>query len=545
MSTLAPASATADPRTPQRSYAGTWALVRLNLRRERIPLLAWVLGIVAVAAGTFSAFQQLYPNELERQLLAATVSANPALLALTGPVASTSIGGMTAWRTGVILTTLIGLMAIFTVIRRTRGDEEAGRTELLASCVVGRAAPLAAAVIVAGGAGVLIGILVTAAGIGYGQPVAGSLALGASLTGCAFLYAAVAAVAAQVAESARTATAMSAALLAVGFALRSVGDVSTGAPWLTWVSPQGWAQHVRVYADNQWPVLVLFAVATVVLLAVARSLLERRDLGLALFPARLGPATNPRLFRPWGLAVRLQRGSLIGWAVGLAALGALMGGVAASAGDLLNGNPQLEQILSRIGGAGALTDMFLTAIGSLAGLIVGGYAISAALRMSTEESADRLGPVLATPVSRSRWMSGHLAFVVLGVVLLLTVAGLVAGLIHGARIGDLSQALRATLSATLVQAPAAPVMGGIAVAIFGWLPRLTGFAWTALVVALLLGQLGPLLQLPTWLLDISPYSHIPAVPAESMRWTPVIVMPVVAAALIVTGMAGFRRRDVN
>ena len=71
------------------------------------------------------------------------------------------------------------------------------------------------------------------------------------------------------------------------------------------------------------------------------------------------------------------------------------------------------------------------------------------------------------------------------------------------------------------------------------------FAWTALVVALLLGQLGPLLQLPTWLLDISPYSHIPAVPAESMRWTPVIVMPVVAAALIVTGMAGFRRRDVN
>jgi len=307
-----------DPRKKGRAYS--------KGNRQKVAIVAALAGIVAVAAGTFSAFQQLYPNELERQLLAATVSANPALLALTGPVASTSIGGMTAWRTGVILTTLIGLMAIFTVIRRTRGDEEAGRTELLASCVVGRAAPLAAAVIVAGGAGVLIGILVTAAGIGYGQPVAGSLALGASLTGCAFLYAAVAAVAAQVAESARTATAMSAALLAVGFALRSVGDVSTGAPWLTWVSPQGWAQHVRVYADNQWPVLVLFAVATVVLLAVARSLLERRDLGLALFPARLGPATNPRLFRPWGLAVRLQRGSLIGWAVGLAALGALMGG---------------------------------------------------------------------------------------------------------------------------------------------------------------------------------------------------------------------------
>ena len=64
----------------------------------------------------------------------------------------------------------------------------------------------------------------------------------------------------------------------------------------------------------------------------------------------------------------------------------------------------------------------------------------------------------------------------------------------------------------LVQIPATLVLGGLAVALFGWLPRFTSLAWAALVVALLLGQLGQLLQLPQWLMDVSPYTHMPLVP---------------------------------
>ena len=426
----------ADTRTPPRSYAGTGSLIRLTLRRERIPLLVWVVGIAAVAASTFSAFVSLYPAEAEREALARSVTANPAFLALTGPVASTSIGGLTAWRIGVLGSTLIGLMAIVTVVRRTRADEESGRSDLLASSVVGRAAPLAAAVAVASGAGVAIGILVAAAGVANGQPIAGCIALGASLAGCGLVYAGVAAVAVQLVENARTASALSAAVLAVGFGLRAVGDVTAAASWLSWPSPQGWAQHVRAYGQDNWAVLMLFVLVAAALLVVARMLLDRRDLGLALFPARLGPAGNDRLDSPLALAIRLQRGPLIGWVVGFIAFGAIMGSIAASAGDLLDSNPQLQDVLAKLGGAGALTDIFLAAIGSLGGLAVGGYAISAALRMSSEESADRLGPVLAGSVARTRWMSGHLLFVLLGPVLVLGAAGLVAGLIHGARIGD-------------------------------------------------------------------------------------------------------------
>ncbi|HYN72223.1 MAG TPA: hypothetical protein VES60_06940 [Nakamurella sp.] len=105
-------------------------------------------------------------------------------------------------------------------------------------------------------------------------------------------------------------------------------------------------------------------------------------------------------------------------------------------------------------------------------------------------------------------MSGHLLFVVLGPVLVLGVAGMVAGLIHGARIGDLPGGLQSTLSAMLAQAPPALVMGGIAVALFGWLPG--GRHWPGgLVIALLLGQLGSLLQLQQALMNLSPYTHVP------------------------------------
>ena len=334
-------------------------------------------------------------------------------------------------------------------------------------------------------------------------------------------------------------------MLALTYGLRAVGDVEGQLSALTWLSPQGWAGHVRPFGENNVAVLGLFVLATAATLVLAGWLLERRDLGLGLFAARLGPASNPRLTRPGSLAVRLHRGSLIGWLVGLALLGAVTGGVSTSTTDLLEGNPQLTQLLAKIGGSGAMVDILLSTMGAIAGLIVGGYAISAALRMSSEETADRVEPVLATPVGRPRWMAGHLAFVVLGPVLLLGTAGLIAGLIHGAQIGDLGGGLRAGLGAMVVQVPATLVLGALAVALFGWLPRFTALAWAALVVALLLGQLGQLLQLPQWLMDISPYTHIPTVPTQDVRWTPLIVLTAIAAALIAVGIAGFRRRDVN
>jgi ABC-2 type transport system permease protein len=532
-------------RATRNRLTGTRTLIKLDLRRDRVPLLVWVLGISVVAASTFSTIAALYPTEADRAALVASIAVNPAFLAITGPINGTSIGAVSAWRVGAVGTSLVGLMAIFTVIRRTRADEETGRTELLASAVVGRAAPLASAVIVAIGASLTIGLLTAVAGIGSGQPPLGSVAFGAAMAGCGLVFAGVAAIAAQLAENSRTATGIACAVLAGCYGLRAVGDVQPSLGWLTWLSPQGWAGHISPFSQDNLAVLALFLVATAGCLLVAVLLLERRDLGLGFFAASLGPATNPRLSGPGALAARLQGGSLLGWLIGLILLGAVTGGVASTSNSLLADNPQLEDLLAKIGGAGAINDMLLATMGAIAGLVVGGYAIAAALRMSGEEAADRVAPVLATAVSRPRWMAGHLAFVVAGPIVLLTAAGLVAGLINGLQVDDFGAGFAAALSAMVVQIPATVVLGGLAVALFGWLPRLAALAWAALVLALFVGQLGQLLQLPQWLMDISPYTHIPLLPTQDIRWWPLIILTAIACVLIAVGIAGFRRRDVG
>ena len=544
MTSPSPAPPVAVSRGRHGELVGLWVLLRLNLRRERISLLIWIIGVSAVAASTFSAITSLYPGQAERAALAGSITANPAFLAMLGPIGSTTVGGLTAWRIGVLAATMIGLMAIFTVIGRTRADEETGRTELLMAGVVGRSAQLVAAVIIAAGAALLIGLLVAVAGIAQGAPVTGSVALGAAFAGCGWVFAGVAAVTAQLTENARTATAMAGAVLGAGYAIRAVGDTVDGWKWMQWLSPQGWVTRVNAFGTDQILVLVLFAVTSLALVGTAVVLLHRRDVGLALFPARLGPASNPRLTSPGALAVRLHRGSLTGWAVGFVAFGAITGGIAASAGDLINSSPQLAQIINRLGGAGVLIDAFLAALGAYAGLLAAAYAISAVLRMHTEEAAERVSPILATAVGRTRWLSGHLMFALGGAVLLLALDGVVTGVVHGARIGDLPTGLDRGLVAMLIQVPPVMIMGGFAMVIYGWWPRLSVLAWAALGLALVFGLLGRVLQLPQILLDLSPYTHMPSLPGGEIRWLPVLVELGIAAALVAVGVAGLRRRDV-
>ena len=62
---------------------------------------------------------------------------------------------------------------------------------------------------------------------------------------------------------------------------------------------------------------------------------------------------------------------------------------------------------------------------------------------------------------------------------------------------------------------------------------------------LVLGPLGPLLQLEQWLMNLSPFVHLPAVPGEEVSAQPLVALVGVAAALGAAGLAGFRARDVG
>lgn len=328
---------------------------------------------------------------------------------------------------------------------------------------------------------------------------------------------------------------------------RAAGDAAGegGLSWLSWLSPIGWAQRVRPFAEERWWVLGLSTAAALVLVAIAYGLVARRDLGAGLLPARLGAARAGAALRSSvGLAWRLQRGALLGWTAGFAVLGASLGLVAQGVGDLLDDNARLRALLAELGGAERIVDAYLASSMAFVGILAAAYAVQATLRLRSEERDRRAEPVLATGVGRTAWTLGHFVFAVVGSAVPLWAAGLAVGLVHGLRTGDIAEQVPRLLAGALVQLPAAWVLAGIALALFGLLPRWTNVSWAVLAAFLVLAQLGQVLGLDERVLDLSPFTHVPKLPGGELRAAPLAALGV-AAALASAGLVGFRRRDVG
>lgn len=524
---------------------GTGALTRLILRLDRVRIPVWIFVMSILPIGTASSFQELYPTDESRAQFAATISANPAFNALLGPLYDSSVGGLTAWRVGTLLALFLGIMAVLSMIRHTRDDEETGRRELLGSTVVGRHAPLAAALLVTSAIGFLIGLFVTLGLGGLGLPWPGSIAFGAGIFAVTLSFTAVGALAAQLTQAGSTGRGLGISIVGFFFLVRMAGDVSEGLGWLSWLSPIGWFARIRPFAGEEWWVLGLFALFTAVVTTVAVVMSARRDVGEGALPPRPGPARASNGLRSTtGLAWRLQRGSLLGWTIGLAVLGTVYGAAADAVGDLIADNPQMEEIFESLGGAQSLTDTFFSAAVGIIALVATAYSIRSVLKLRTEEEALRAELVLATATPRSRHAWSHLVYGLLGPVVILAVAGVVAGATYGSIIGDVTGQVPRVLGAAMSQLPAVWVITGVTMALYGLLPRLSSLAWGVLGACILFGQLGQILQFPQWLLDLSPFSHIPVVPSEDFTALPLIVLGAIALVLVMAGLAGFGRRDI-
>ncbi len=527
---------------------GTGALVRLGLRRDRIMIPIWVYALTATAVSTAYSYDRLYYTTTARLDFAHGVRDNASTLAFYGHVYSEgTTGGLVAWRLAGIGVVLAAVMSILLVVRHTRADEEAGRLELVSAGVVGRYAPLTAGVLIAVLADTILAVLVAVGLLAVGMPVAGSIAFGLAWLFGGAVFAAVAAVAVQLSDSARTTNGIAIAALGVAFLLRAVGDAGhAGTSWLSWLSPIGWMQEVRPFAAERWWVLGLAVALASVVLAGAYVLAGRRDLGVGLLPSRGGPPVGgPVLRSPFALAWRLQRGLLLAWTCALAVYGAAIGGLADGVTDLVKDSKGTRDLLTEMGGNKGIVDAFIATSMGILGLGVSVFVVQAVLRLRAEENALRAEPVLATRVGRIAWAMSHLVIAAGGAVVLLAAGGLAAGLTHGIGAHDLGGQLPRVLGAALVQLPAAWVLAGITLALFGLAPRLALASWGALGVCLLLGQLGPVLKLGQWAMDVSPFTHVPKVPGSALPATPLLVLTVVAILLVGAGLAGFRQRDVG
>jgi polyether ionophore transport system permease protein len=521
---------------------GTTGLVRAILRRDRVRIVVWTVSIAGLVVLTAASVKGLFPTQADLEKAAQAEDSAAAIVLNGPPYALDTVGGQVAYQVSTWGMVVVGLMTLLMFTRNTRSEEESGRLELVRATVVGRHAPSTSALIIVGGINLLVGVVVALANIAYGLPVAGSLVFGAGFTVLGLIFAGVTAITTQVTDNARVANGLAGIVLGLAFALRAVGDVGDGT--LSWLSPIGLVQKSRPYAGDVWWPLAIGLVVAGVLTVVADVLASHRDVGAGLTQPRPGPATGGRLLTgPFGLALRLQCGSLISWAIGLFATGVAYGSIIDQLDDLLEGNDAAKDLIAQAGGV-SITDSYLSTTMLTVALIATGYAVQSALRLRTEENAGRVEQLLATPTSRDGWVTSHVAMSFVGAAVVMVAGGLGAGLTVALITGDFGELPR-LVGASLVYVPALWLLAGIAVALFGLAPRAALAAWAGMAFCFVIGMFGQLLDLPSWLIDLSPFQRTPRLPADGLSLVPVVAIAAVAAALTAAGMAGFRHRDVG
>ena len=332
----APASA---HRPPADGLAGLGTMVRFVLRRNRVRLCVWFVVLVGLFAYVGAYYRSLFTTQQALDDFA-KLSDTPGIKALTGLAAAPATLGGAVWtKIWMTCAVTLALGVVFLVTRNGRADEELGRTELLRSRMLGLHAYSVASWLVNATLCVVIGLFVAMASAALGLDpagagTAGSWVVGASVTGVGLFALGVGAVAGQVASTSRGANALGSIVLVVCYVLRMVGDLGNGA--LTWVSPIGWGQQMEPWGANRWWPFALLVALTAVLLAVAWSAEARRDYAAGLLPQRPGRAGAPQRYAtPLGLALRLQRGPIIGWTVTVVLGALLLGSVVKQMNDLL------------------------------------------------------------------------------------------------------------------------------------------------------------------------------------------------------------------
>ncbi|MBX3310904.1 MAG: ABC transporter permease [Cryobacterium sp.] len=525
---------------------GFGIMVRFILRRNWLRMLIWLVVLAGMVVLVIDSQRELFPTQADRDAYA-LVANTPAIAALTGlPYAAGTLGGILNIKLWMTMAIALSFAVIFLVTRNGRAEEEAGRTELLRAGVLGNHAYSLANWTVFSVFAILVGLASAGAAISQELPVDGALTMGASFAATALVFLGVSAVAGQLTRTSGGANGLASTVLGISYLVRAVADVQgegENASWLTWLSPIGWAQQSRSYGDNNWWPLLLCVGAAVILLVVALALERGRDLGAGLIPERVGPRSASAALRTQtGLTIRLQRGSIIGWSVGIVVFAMFFGGVATAMADLLSGDSPIAQAF--LGGSKNILDGLLGFFLMANALLVAAFVLQSADSIRAAESKGRTEMQWSSAISRIRWAAARMVVPAVWSLVLLAVSGAAIGATFGAAVGQPDQAWR-FLGASVAYWPSALLVIGVVVLCAAMIPRAAAaVTWALYAVAVILSMFGDLFGLPDWVINNTPFT---AIPRLGMDFT-VLPLVVVTALAVITGGIGLwvlRNRDMT
>ncbi|RXZ49259.1 hypothetical protein ESP57_10065 [Agromyces fucosus] len=538
-------------------------LLLARFRRDRVQIIVWLALFALLEVAGRGAVTETYGDDAERASVIRLVIMSPAILMLRGTPQGTDPDAFQFFLLFGFLGLMVGLMMTFLAVRHTRGDEEAGRAELVGSTPAGRIAPLLATALEGVILSALVGAIMGGVAFAYGADASGALLYGAALSAVGIAYLGVGLACAQLMRTSRGANGLAAAIVTLGYAFRAMGDatgtvqpdgLSMEAGWWSWLSPIGWGQAVAPYTHQRlWPLALCVALGAV-LFAASAWLQSHRDLDSSIVPERAGRLHAPlSLSGPIGLVWRTLRNPVIGWTVGGALFGLVLGAVGQTVVDLVNtpdgqeAGQAITDTLAAIAGPnaeGGLIDLFTTGLFGFVGVLAAVGGVQAIMRARQDEAGGTAELVLAAPVSRFRWFSAYLLIGAASVaaVLAFAVLGAFVGLIGSPDVGE---RMSTVAEAGLAQLPACLVIVAVAALVFALVPRASiALGWAVLLVAIVLGQFGGLFGFPEWVRDISPFTHTPIVTAETIDWSAAWVMSGIAVVVAAGATALVRRRDL-
>lgn len=520
-------------------------IVRRVLGDGKVSTVSFALVLAVIGFANAVGYRHTYPTLGERRALARTFGLNKAVQLFYGrPHDLLMVGGYAAWRLAGFGSILAAVWAVFAVVRALRGEEDQGRQELVLANPVSRSRAYWSAIAAVAAAGAILWLAATAGLVAARLPAGGSAYLALATISPAAVFAGVAAVAGQVGATRRAALQLSLAALAGAYLLRVIADIAGGAGAVRWATPLGWVEELRPFAGPSPAPLLLLGAVTAALLLAAAAIVTGRDIGNGLLPARDSARPRLRLLRsPAGEALRAERGSLAAWALGIGTF-ALTVGVLSTAFSKANISTALEHELRKLGGtsivtpAGALGFYFVFFV-----LVLSLFACSQVAAARREEADQRLELLLALPVGRARWFGGRAVLASLATGALGVSAGVLAWV--GAAIEHAGVSLPSLIGAGANTLPAALCFLGLGLLAFGLVPRAsTGVAYGLVVGAFLLQLFGELVGAPSWVLDLTPFSHVAAVPGAPFRAGAAVVMVAIGAAAGGVAFVAFARRDL-
>lgn len=521
-------------------------LVTFTVRRDRLRILVWGIGLALLVVATAVAWNDLYPTQESRQRFATALMGTPAVTAFLGPLHDPStVGGLTSWRLTSILSLVLALVGIFLVVRHTRTDVSARRTGLLLSgMLTRRSLPLASLF-----PPVLTYLLFAAVSwvvmISFGQSPMGSLVFVAAIVSSALVFTALALLSAGAFPSSRSASAAATLVAGLSFLVFVVSNSVAPLTWLGVFSPFGWASRAAAFASNDWWWIALPVVAFLTIAITALVLAGQRDVGATLIPVRDGRLTGGAwLGSPLSLAWRVDRALVILWLCAITVLSLILGMITRSATTLLDSSEQLRLLVERLGGEEAFSNAYALSLINTMSLATTALAITLVLRNNEDEVQGRTELLLSGDVSRQRLLTARVVIAGCSTLGVQIVMGLVLGCAYTLSAGAGWAPIGNFLGVALLNTSAIWFMAAVALVVSAVRPRLSWLAWALFVYVVALGELGSLLNLPTWLLATSPFWFVPRWPIEPFLVMPVLVLVLISAVLVVAAFLGMRRRNI-